>query len=372
MLIVLVVALALLLVALWNAIAWPAVGAAEPVGEERVSVLIPARNEERTIRAAVTRALEADRDGIVAEVLVYDDHSEDRTADEVAAIACRDVRVRLLAPVRLPPDWCGKPFACAQLAAAATAPWLLFLDADARLEPGAPARLVAEARRRGATLLSAWPALEMCGFAERVFMPLLNFVVFTLYPAPLSLRMPLRSLGLAHGACLLARRDEYQRTGGHAMVRGELFEDTALARAWRERGLRSLCLDGRGVVRVRMYESARAMWSGFQKILYPAFRREASFWAFVLLQAVVYVGPWAVALAGAARGTLQAASVCAAAAGVLTRLVLAARFRHPLWSACLHPLAVLGMLAAAMAAWWRCRFGRGVEWRGRRYRGRRH
>ncbi len=368
MTVALFIALVLLAVALWNAVAWPPVRE-HAAGQEHVSLLIPARNEEREIEAAVQAALRSDGSGVVREVLIYDDHSTDRTADIVAELARSDPRVRLVPPVPLPSGWCGKTFACAQLAERAAAPWLLFVDADARLEPDAPARLVAEAVARGASLLSAWPKLEMQSAAERLFMPLLNYVVFTLFPAPLSLERELPALGLAHGACLLARRDEYRRTGGHAMVRGELFEDTALARAWRARGLRSLCLDGQRVVRVRMYDSVRAMWRGFQKILYPAFRREASFWVFWALQAAVYVAPWVVLAVTAARGAPNPEAGAAAAAGVLTRLVLAARFRHPWWSACLHPFAVSVMMAAALSAWWRCRFGGGVEWRGRRYRG---
>ncbi len=367
MTVALLVALALLAVAVWNALAWPPVGTRTDEAE-RVSILIPARNEEREIEGAVNTALRADRHGVVAEVLVYDDHSSDRTAAVVAELARRDPRVRLIPPAPLRPGWCGKPFACAQLAEQASAPWLLFLDADARLDADAPARLVAEARRQGATLLSAWPALDMRSTAERIFMPLLNFVVFTLFPAPLSLTMPRPALGLAHGACLLARREEYQRAGGHARVRAELFEDTALARAWRAQGLRSLCLDGRGIVRVRMYDSVRAMWRGFQKILYPAFRRETSFWAFCALQVFVYVAPWVAVAVAASRGALDPVAGAAAMAGIATRLVLAARFRHPWWSAALHPAAVSAMIAAALSAWWRCRFGAGVEWRGRRYR----
>lgn len=366
--IILVVAIGLLAIAVWNAVAWPSIGGSSG-NRESVSILIPARNEERNIAEAVKAALRADSEGVVAEVLVYDDHSEDRTAEVVVDLAQRDRRIRLLPPVPLPPGWCGKPFACVQLAEYASSTWMLFLDADARLERGAPARLVAEACRRGVTLLSAWPALDMRGWSEQIFMPLLNFVVFTLFPAPLSLRrMTMPALGLAHGACLLVRREEYLRTGGHAMVRAELFEDTALARAWRKRGLRSLCLDGRCVVRVRMYDSLGAMWQGFRKILYPAFRRELSFWAFCGLQAGVYLVPWVVTAVAIGHDTVQPTAWAVLVTGVLTRLILAARFCHPWWSVALHPLAVGGMLVAAVSAWMQCHFGAGVEWRGRRYR----
>src|SRR5690606_20059092 len=119
------------------------------------------------------------------------------------------------------------------------------------------------------TFLSCWPQLEMRGLFERLLMPLLNFVLLTLYPAPLAASRDNRALGLAHGACILVRADIYRLLGGHESVKAELFEDTRLAQHWRATGHRSLCLDGTGTVRVRMYDSLSAIWGGFRKNLYP-------------------------------------------------------------------------------------------------------
>ena len=182
-----------------------------------MSVLIPARDEDANVEDCLGAVLA--QGAVVAEALVYDDHSTDRTAAIVDDFAGRDGRVRRIEPSTLPDGWCGKNFACAKLAEAARGEWLLFLDADARLAPDAILWLVGEANARGVTLLSPWPALEArIGFWERVLMPLLDFVVFTLYPAPLSLVRSDASLGLAHGACILAHRATYDLVGGHNSV----------------------------------------------------------------------------------------------------------------------------------------------------------
>ena len=369
---ILAVALTLLGVALWNALAWPRVGGAEgaqggaPPSTSTVSILIPARDEEANIAGCLDAAL-AQGDS-VCEVLVYDDHSRDGTARVVGEYAGRDARVRLVAPAPLPAGWCGKTFACARLAEEARGRWLLFLDADARLEGASASRIVAEAERRGVSLLSCWPRLVTRGFWEGALMPLLNFVVFTLYPAPLALRRDDASLGLAHGSCLLALGEDYEAVGGHAAVRAELFEDVRLAQAWRARGRRSLCLDGRGVVGVRMYRSAAEIWRGFQKNVFPAFRGARSFWAFVALHLLVFLLPFLLlpfALAGAGGAwPLAAAAACVVAA----RVALALRFGHPWWSVLLHPAGEAFLLALGLSSWLRCRTGRGVEWKGRRYR----
>ena len=363
-------AISVLLLALmaYNMLGWPRVasrGEAKPSG---VSVLIPARNEEQNIGPVLEGVL-AQPDA-VREVLVYDDHSTDRTAEIVASFAARTGRVRLIPPQPLPDGWCGKPFACSRLAAGAQGEWLLFIDADTTLRPDAVSRIVSEAIRREVTFLSCWPGLELHGFWEKVFMPMLNYVVFTLFPAPLSLTMKIPALGLAHGACILMRREEYVRTGGHAMVRQELFEDTALARAWRATGLRGLCLDGQDVVKVRMYDSLGEIWTGFQKNVYPAFKHETSFWLFLGFHFTFFVLPFVVAPVQAAAGILSLPAWGAVVAALLSRAAQARRFGYPLWSVFLHPFAESALLAVALTSWYKCHAGAGIEWKGRTYRGR--
>jgi glycosyltransferase involved in cell wall biosynthesis len=131
-----------------NVAAWPRVRAAGRNDSPRdVAVLIPARNEEVNIAACLNGVL--DQGDTVAEILVYDDHSTDRTADIVREYASHDARVRLLTPEPLPAGWCGKNHACWQLANAAEADWQLFLDADARLQPNAVMRMRVGADTRG-------------------------------------------------------------------------------------------------------------------------------------------------------------------------------------------------------------------------------
>ena len=364
---VLVLCVLFLLVVGLNVLLWPRVGPSH-TGEApcSVAVLVPMRNEE----AHIAECLEAIRkaDAGISEIMVYEDHSTDRGPALVREAARNDPRIRLLDPEPLPDGWCGKPFACAQLAAAAKAEWLLFIDADARLLPGAPGRMVTEARRRGVTFLSCWPGLDMHGAAEQVFLPMLNFVVLTLFPTFVSLKRMTPSLGLAHGACLLMERNAYRRTGGHETVRTELFEDTALARAWRAAGEQGVCLDGQDIVRVRMYEGFLPMWRGFTKNAYPAFRREVSFWLFVMLHLAVFTAPFAAVPWLALRGGGWPAWAGAAACTLVMRLMLAIRFRHPLWSLFFHPAASLVMCCVMFFSWYRCRTGAGVAWKGRTYR----
>ncbi|HQR35883.1 MAG TPA: glycosyltransferase family 2 protein [Blastocatellia bacterium] len=355
-----ILAISILALVAWNVIAWPKVSNATPSNSpsNAVSILIPARNEERNLPGCLDAALR--QDATVAEILVYDDHSTDATASIVRDYAQRDPRVRLVPAVPLADGWCGKNFACAQLAQQARSEWMLFLDADARLTHGAAKRMATEATRRKLTFLSCWPGLTLFSFWERVLMPLLNFTVFTLFPAPLSLLRQDASLGLAHGACLLMHRATYHELGGHGAVRDQIFEDTRLAQLWRERGKRGLCLDGQDIVHVRMYDSLGDIWRGFQKNFFPAFRHETSFWAFLALHASTFLAPFFLIFVNI-NFALVAGLVLA------MRALLAIRFRHSSWSVLLHPLGEAILIGVGLSSWWRCKTGKGVAWKGRVY-----
>jgi len=108
---------------------------------ERVSVLLPLRDEVGHAGAALTAVL-GQVDVADVEILVLDDGSGDGTGEVVRSIAATDTRVRVIdsAPVEPPPGWLGKPWACERLAAAATGSVLVFVDADVVLEPHARRR----------------------------------------------------------------------------------------------------------------------------------------------------------------------------------------------------------------------------------------
>lgn len=362
----LAVNLLVLWVVLWNIRAWPRVRQTDRgVAPGLISVLIPARNEEWRLGPCLESLVA--QDAVLGEILVYDDHSSDGTAALVRDWALRDARIRLIPPAPLEEGWLGKPFACARLADAARCEWLLFLDADTRVRPGAVGSIVQEAIDRQATLLSCWPDLVMESFWERLLMPLFPFFLFSLYPAPLSLKYDYPQLGVAHGACILAQRDAYRRTGGHHMVKDEIVEDALLARHWRASAEKGLFLDGSELVQLRMYASLGEIWRGFQKNFYPGFRHAASFWAFLVLHGVAFLLPFLVAPATLLGRFHLWPFLGAAACTLISRWALAARFRQSFWSTLLHPVAQAMLIALGLSSWWRCVTGKGVHWKDRKY-----
>jgi glycosyltransferase involved in cell wall biosynthesis len=349
-----------------------------------VSVLIPARNEEANIGAALQRVLASA--GVTLEVLVLDDASSDATAAIVEAIAARDARVRLLRSMELPAGWNGKQYACWQLARASHAPVMLFLDADVRLEPDAIARMAAFQRESRAALVSGFPRLVTIGFLEWMLLPLIHFVLLGFLPIERMRKTTDPAMAAGCGQFMMVEREAYFASGGHEAIRATMHDGLLLPRAFRRAGFRTDLADLTELAQVRMYDSAAKVWLGLAKnategiaapkrivpitvmlllgqvvpVLMLLFLLSLSFVEFALGMGVYVTRPYEVA------ATFVAFAV-ALVASFFPRLLAVRRFKQPLKSALLHPLGVVLLLCVQWYALARQLMGRPVGWRQREY-----
>ncbi len=342
-------------------------GAAGTVETPRVSVLVPARNEERHIADCVRSLLSQDYADY--EVLVLDDHSEDGTSRAVRELL-RDPHLRLLTGRPLPPGWLGKSWACQQLATEATGKLLLFTDADTRHRPSALRAAVTSLYAQGVDFLSAMPRQEMRSCGERVVVPILPWSQHTFFPIPVLRKMRCPELATAVGQYMLVRREAYDAVGGYECTRASAVDDWDFVRAVAGHGLRWTLCDGAGHVTTRMYSSFRDAADGFSKNLYARFGYNLPIFAFVwswLLWAT-WQPPILLLLRAASAASVRDAVVpwAAAATGLSFSLWLISdlRFGVSPVHAVFHPVTVLAVFAIAMrSVVWRV-LGRGT-WKGR-------
>lgn len=339
---------------------------AEVEPKPAISVLIPARNEERNIDASVQAALSSR--GVELEVLVLDDQSEDATADVVLAIAERNPRVRLLQGEPLPAGWCGKQFACSQLAQAARYPILVFLDADVRLAPEGLARTAVFLEQAQADLMSGIPCQEAGTLLEKLLIPLTHFILLSFLPLDRmrNSRHPAYAAGC--GQFLMVRRAAYEFAGGHAALRASLHDGITLPRAFRAAGFRADLSDLTEIATCRMYQTAGDVWRGLAK---NASEGLASPCIIIPATAVLLGGqvlPLALVCALACRHPWAAfIAALIAAISYYPRLAAAWRFRQSWLGAILHPLGVLIFLAVQWNAFIRAARHRPANWKGREY-----
>jgi chlorobactene glucosyltransferase len=231
----------------------------------RVSAIVPARNEEATIRAAI-ESLAGQPE--IGEIIVVNDESTDGTAAVLQQLSARFPELHILETKELPGGWVGKNYAASLGAAEAQCEWLLFTDADGVHLPGSTARALADAAEFGANLVSYSPEQETRTWWERALIPFVYLRLSHRFRYE-EVNHPESLAAAASGQYLLIRRVDYQRIGGHAAVAKEVLEDVAFARLAKNAGVRLHFAAGAGIIRVRMYRTFRSMWEGWTKNLFP-------------------------------------------------------------------------------------------------------
>ena len=342
--------------------------------QERVSVIIPARNEEVNI-ARVVRSL-ANQQGI-REILVVDDQSVNRTGEILAALEGEIPLLRTLRVESLPEGWLGKTHAVAKGARAATGDWLLFTDADTDHLSGSLAELVQRAEDERADLLSVSPGQETPTWWEKSVIPFVYVKLASLFHFE-EVSDPHSSAAAANGQYLLVRRDIYERSGGHEAVKSEILEDVELARRIKVLGGKLLFLPGARWVRTRMYQSFRDMWQGWTKNLYLLYEGNlskmlaavASLWLLDLFPVLAFVAAclWvALARAGGAAPLLALGLFLLALARQWNYGRALGRLGFDPALASYQPIgaALLGFLL--LGSWRAHRATGNIEWRGRHY-----
>jgi hypothetical protein len=362
---------------LWNVIVYrePQAGSCEQMGQcmlpETISVLIPARNEERTIGASLSSLL-ASR-GVGIEIVVLDDGSTDRTADIVREFAARDPRVRLHSSISLPGGWNGKQHACYVLAAEARSEILCFLDADVRLAPEALVCMSAFLVRTGSDLVSGFPREETETPLECLLLPLINFVLLSYLPLFAMRLFRLTGLGVGCGQFLMMRREAYRESGGHSAIRTTMHDGLLLPQVFRRHGFRTDIADLTHLACCRMYHNASEVWRGLSKNATEGMAAPARILPFTVLLFCGQVLPLllAVMLAvapGSFSGHARSRILVALGASFLPRLISVWKYRQSLFSALLHPFGVAVLLVLQWFALLRKLAGQQVTWKERAYR----
>jgi glycosyltransferase involved in cell wall biosynthesis len=258
-----------LLVALANIFTSQWLKPGKPRGNELVSVLVPARNEERSIQHLIRSLQMQDYKNI--EILVYDDLSEDRTAEMVKELAANDQRIKLIQGVSLPKGWLGKNHACHRLAKNAKGEYFLFMDADVTAEPLLISQALAHLQRHKLDLLSIFPQQIMRSFGERITVPLMNWILVSLLPLILTRVSSWSSFSAANGQFMLFNAATYQKHQFHQMVKGSKVEDIIIFRKLKQLRLKGHTILSNGQVKCRMYSQLKEAISGFSKNVFEFF-----------------------------------------------------------------------------------------------------
>ncbi|MFC0877034.1 glycosyltransferase [Saccharicrinis sp. FJH2] len=234
-----------------------------PENEPLISILIPARNEEDNIGSLLKLlTLQTYRR---LEILVYDDQSDDRTAEIVTGFFKADNRIKLIKGQKLPVGWLGKNHACYQLAKASNGDYLMFIDADVRPEAHLASSAVGYLQHKKAGLLSIFPHQIKKSIGEQLTVSLMYDILLTLLPLAFVRKSRRPVFSGANGQFMLFERSVYLEHQPHWLKKDQPVEDIAIMQLFKKFNIPCITLLGGEDIACRMYNNGTGAINGFAK-----------------------------------------------------------------------------------------------------------
>lgn len=237
---------------------------------QRLSVIVPACNEEKSIEACLRSLLAST--GVELEIVAVDDRSTDTTGSIMDRVAESARNLRVLHVETLPDGWMGKTHAMARAAVETTGDWLLFTDGDIVFGPDAMARVMAFAEREAADHVVLYPTMTFISFGERMMLSFLHALsIWGIRPWKVG-DAEARNDYIGVGAFNLIRRPVYETVGGWSALRLEVLEDLRMGFTLKRAGYRQRAVFGPQLISLRWAEGAFGIIANMTKNLFALFR----------------------------------------------------------------------------------------------------
>ena len=346
-------------------------------GRPLVSIILPARNEARTIRRCLESLLA--QDYAPFEVIAVDDCSEDETLLILDEIAARDGRVTVVRGRTPPAGQLGKAHAIVQGYAHAKGNWILFTDADTHHAPWLLSAVMTALTGSTASFATAFAAQRHAGIAYLVNLAVLVYLYLIVDFR--RIEDPRSRQSLVNGQFVLFSREAYEALGTHAEIARYASTDVSLGYLAKLGGWKSLVLDGRAGLNTTMYQGAREALAGWSRSLVNGTwtangrrRGSVALLAVVAVLLFLWVAPWVLFASAVVAGDTLASFLAAAAILAGSRLlwlqaaspfqahnqraaaVLGATLVMPLSCVVFAAMACAGIVRASI---------RGTVWKGR-------
>ncbi len=343
-------------VTLFNFISNPKLTRSALQHDDLISVLVPARNEAFNILTLLQSVKVQNYRNF--EVIILDDHSEDKTLEICRKFAESDNRFKVLEGEALEPGWLGKNFACFQLARAASGRYFLFLDADEIVADDLFSNAIHRMKVNKLQLLSLFTNQIMLTTGERLVVPLMHYLVLNLLPLRLVRLSKNPAFSAASGQFMMFESQNYREHQWHAMVKDRIVEDIEIMKLVKGFRFRGEALLANGLIFCRMYRNLSEALAGFSKNLLAGFNNSVlSMSAYVIL---IISGPFVIAYALNFQLLIFAIGLI-----ILSRIMISlASAQNPWLNVLLHPLQMVMLLVIAVLSLQKY-FTKTVTWKGR-------
>lgn len=347
-----------------------------PAGNPRVSIIVPARNEEQSVEQALQTLLALDYDNY--EVIAVNDRSTDRTGEIMDRLAknflpakinddaSREVTFRVVRHTELPSGWLGKTHAMWTAANEATGDWLLFTDADVLFKPDSLRRALVYAESERADHVVLFPRMIMKRPGEHMMIAFFQ-TMFMFGHRPWKVADPRSDDHIGVGAFNLVRRSVYSKVGTYQALRMEVLDDMKLGKVVKNAGFAQRNVFGSDLISIRWARGAFGIVNNLTKNFFAVLSFQ---WWRALLSVIglsflnfgPFLGIWL------AHGWARVPYAVALASMFLIYVGISRRSAVPAYFFFLHPVStalfVYTLIRSTILTLW----NDGIEWRGTKYR----
>jgi glycosyltransferase involved in cell wall biosynthesis len=338
----------------------------EPASNPRVSIIVPARNEEEDIEASLRTLLALDYDSY--EVIAVNDRSTDRTGEILERVARETAvhsRLRVIHHRELPAGWLGKTHAMWTAATQATGDWLLFTDADVLFKPDSVRRALAYAEAERADHVVVFPQMIMKRPGEYMMIAFFQ-TMFVFGHRPWKVADPKTKDHMGVGAFNLIRRSVYEAVGTYEALRMEVLDDMKLGKVVKNAGFAQRNVFGADLISIRWARGAKGVVENLTKNFFAVlsfqwWRTLISAFGLAFLNLMPFLG---VCLA---HGWERVPYAIALLSMFLIYVGMSWRSRVPAYYFALHPVSTALFVYTLLRSMFHTLRNDGIVWRGTKY-----
>jgi chlorobactene glucosyltransferase len=340
----------------------------------KVSVILPARNEERYISRCLDSLLSQDYSNF--EIIAINDSSTDGTGEIIKQYASKDPRIVYVDAPPKPEGWAGKNWACHEGYLRANGELLLFTDADTVHSYNVMSLAVGQVVSQGLDALTAVPRLICNDFWTKITLPALMTFLHTRF-SPLRVNDPDTKTGYFFGSFFIIGKSTYEAVGTHEGVRTELVEDGALGGKVKEGKFKMKMVRGEQHIEAVWARDLHTLWHGLRRLMIPIYYQNRT-GAYLMTTAVFFIlfAPFAflpyLLVAGFA-GNLSSSILVAIELSTIALMIMAnavqcskGAFESPAY-AIAAPLSGAIVSFGFLSAIFDAKKKGAVSWRGRQY-----
>src|SRR3954453_4699761 len=240
-----------------------------------VSVIVPARNEEREIERCLISILNQNYPSF--EVIAIDDSSSDSTLEKMKKIKEKmpelTEKLTILSNIdydEKPDDWCGKTWVSEKAFEKSKGDVILFTDADSYYSnPNTIYTTVSYMLKEKLDVLGGLPYLRLQDLLSKIVMPLWNLLSILLADAG-KVNDPSRiDIAFILGSFFLIKKDVFEKVGTYKVVKDAVQEDFDLALILNKNGFRLRLVKIDSLVSALWSRDALTLWQGIGRTIVP-------------------------------------------------------------------------------------------------------